>query len=71
MRFEEVGKKFTYEYVIKNSDGKDKIVKFNLSKLDLSIKPEQVAAVAEALEALFAGYKSDVLVTDTNRYFED
>ena len=70
MRFEETGKKFTYEYVIKEN-GKDKIVKFNLSKLDLSIKPEQVKAVAEALEALFTGYKSDVLVTDTNRYFED
>ena len=71
MRFEKTARKFTYEYIMKDENGKDKIIKFNLSKLDLDVKPEQVKAVAEALETLFAGYKSDVLVIDSNRYFED
>ncbi|MBC9709664.1 MAG: hypothetical protein H9W80_10630 [Enterococcus sp.] len=71
MRFEKTARKFTYEYIIKDENNKDKIIKFNLSKLDMDVKPEQINTVASAVEALFAGYKSDVLVTDTNRYFED
>lgn len=71
MRLEKIGRKFTYEYVMKDANDKDKTVKFNLGKLDMEATPEQVNTVAAAVEALFTGRKTDVLVTDSNRYFED
>ncbi len=38
MRFEKTARKFTYEYIMKDENGKDKIIKFNLSKLDLEVQ---------------------------------
>ena len=71
MRLQAIGKTFTYEYIYKTADDKDKTVKFNLNKLDMDVKPEQINAVAEALETLFIGRRTDVLVIDSNRYFAD